>query len=206
MHDRPFPPVRAPCQPEPVSEHASDTRVADTRLRGAGGLLSARTYWPGRSDRRPALMVFFAPDEGIEAADGLCRTLCTGAGLVVLSASYGCGLPDATRVIGWAADHGTDLGADPARLVVAGDGTGGGIAAAIALQARDEDWPPLARQVLVHPVLPAGDDSLVGLPPATVVTRSADGIRYAARLRLAGVPVDRPPYDELASSLRQNIR
>ena len=86
----------------------------------------------------------------------------------------------------WAADHAHQLGADPDRLVVAG----GGLAAAVALHARDEGWPPLSRQVLIGPDLTGWPrwtaDSLSGVAPATVV--NAPG--YAARLRAAGVEVE----------------
>ncbi|MGN6496875.1 MAG: alpha/beta hydrolase fold domain-containing protein, partial [Tsuneonella sp.] len=45
------------------------------------------------------------------------------------------------------------LGADPANLVVTGESAGGGLAAAVALMARDRGGPALAGQVLVYPML-----------------------------------------------------
>lgn len=53
----------------------------------------------------------------------------------------------------WAADHADELGIDPARLLVAGSSAGGGLAAGVALLARDRGGPALAGQVLVYPML-----------------------------------------------------
>ena len=53
----------------------------------------------------------------------------------------------------WLADHATDLGVDPARIAVVGDSAGGGLAAGVALLARDRGGPELALQLLVYPML-----------------------------------------------------
>jgi acetyl esterase/lipase len=60
---------------------------------------------------------------------------------------------DAFAGLRWTAEHAAELGIDPRRLVVAGMSAGGGIAAALALRARDELGPVLAGQVLMCPML-----------------------------------------------------
>ena len=109
---------------------------------------------------------------------------------------------DASAVLGWAADHASELDADPDRLVVAGDGAGAALAAAVTLHARDQWWPAILRQVLIHPDIGAWsasvpyasslrDAPLEGAAPATVVGgRADDGACLAARLRDAGVDVE----------------
>jgi acetyl esterase len=186
-------------------------RTADVQLRGLAGPLWTRVAWPGPggSGPSPALLVCF-PAAGPVAgdADPLSRELCARGGVVVLALSspvtpetpVQAALQDATTVLEWAADHAAELDADPGRLLVAGDGPGGGIAAATALHARDQHWPALARQLLVFPDFPAGPASplraptLAGVAAATVVTAdddpaATDGRRYAARLREDGVQV-----------------
>lgn len=53
----------------------------------------------------------------------------------------------------WTAEHATDLGIDPDRIVVAGASAGGGLAAGTALLARDRQGPALLGQVLICPML-----------------------------------------------------
>jgi acetyl esterase len=120
--------------------------VADTRLRGLAGPQPARTYWPHAT--RPAPILVFFPADGIDRADSLCRAVCSGAGVTVLSVSYRKplwpdGRYDAILATDWAADHAGELGADPDRLLLAGEGDGAELAAAVASHARDRGWPPL---------------------------------------------------------------
>jgi acetyl esterase len=61
----------------------------------------------------------------------------------------------ATRFV---ADHGRDLGIDPARLALVGDSVGGNMAAAVTLMAKARGGPALAFQVLFYPVTDADFD------------------------------------------------
>ncbi|WP_206051593.1 alpha/beta hydrolase [Nocardioides ferulae] len=60
----------------------------------------------------------------------------------------------------WLADHAGELGIDPGRIVVTGGSAGGGLAAAVALMARDLGGPRLAGQVLMSPMLDDRNDTL----------------------------------------------
>jgi len=53
----------------------------------------------------------------------------------------------------WLADNTKVLGIDQARIAVMGDSAGGGLAAAIALMARDRGGPALSHQILIYPML-----------------------------------------------------
>lgn len=50
-------------------------------------------------------------------------------------------------------DHPGEFGIDPNRIAIGGAGSGGGVAAALALYSRDHGGPPLRMQVLVYPML-----------------------------------------------------
>ncbi|GAB1817135.1 alpha/beta hydrolase [Herbidospora sp. RD11066] len=60
---------------------------------------------------------------------------------------------DCYRALTWTAENAADLGVDPTKIVVAGISAGGGLAAGVALMARDRGAPALAAQVLICPML-----------------------------------------------------
>ncbi len=66
---------------------------------------------------------------------------------------YPAGFDDAAAVLEWAADNGTNLGIDTARLAVAGSSAGAALAALLAQRAADGSAPPVVFQLLHQPVL-----------------------------------------------------
>ncbi|MFD7918308.1 alpha/beta hydrolase fold domain-containing protein [Streptomyces sp. NPDC059740] len=59
----------------------------------------------------------------------------------------------------WTAEHAEELGVDPGRIVVVGGSAGGGLAAAVALLARDRKGPALLGQLLMCPMLDDRNDT-----------------------------------------------
>lgn len=53
----------------------------------------------------------------------------------------------------WLADNAVRLGVDPERIAIMGESAGGGLAAALALLARDRDGPSISAQFLIYPML-----------------------------------------------------
>ncbi len=62
-------------------------------------------------------------------------------------------LEDSYVALQWAVEHATELGVDPERVAVGGHAAGAGLAAAVALRARDEQGPPIRFQLLNQPEL-----------------------------------------------------
>jgi hypothetical protein len=159
-------------------------READLSLRAAADFVRPRVIWPpDPEDGGPIALFLWERPSVFEMAEALSIE----GGMVVL-ALQATALEVATIALEWAGDHAASLGADPGRLFVAG----GGVAATAALHARDEGWPPLARQLLFGPERsgwPPADAWLAGVAPATVV----DAPVYAGRLRAAGIEVDELP-------------
>lgn len=103
-------------------------------------------------------------------------------------------LEDCYTALSWTVAQAERLGIDPARLVVAGASAGAGLAAAVALLARDRGGPPLAHQVLIYPML---DDRQVTpssqLDGAPVWGRPANALGWRAYLGPAA-GADVPAY------------
>ena len=59
---------------------------------------------------------------------------------------------DVRAAVRWLAEHAGDLGADPARVGIAGDSAGGNLAAVTSRRLRDEGGPQLRFQALIYPV------------------------------------------------------
>ncbi|MBP1822685.1 alpha/beta hydrolase [Mycobacterium sp. OAE908] len=60
---------------------------------------------------------------------------------------------DCYAALRWLADNASSLGVDPARIALMGDSAGGGLAAGVALLARDRGGPVVAAQILIYPML-----------------------------------------------------
>jgi alpha/beta hydrolase fold len=179
---------------------------AELALRFGADRVHARLRWPqplAEPEPAPLILLLADPSDPNEA-DVLSGMLCSAATAVVLTITPSGATSDAdgpgpsleVAALRWAAEHAGDLSANPARLSIAGLRAGGGHAAWLAINARDDTWPHLCRQLLVHPTFatPGGMPSHVaGVAPAMIAGPGApntDGRRYAARLRSAGIGVE----------------
>ncbi|KAL4902109.1 Alpha/Beta hydrolase protein [Aspergillus multicolor] len=64
------------------------------------------------------------------------------------------GVEDVYAALKWVQEQGEAIGVDCARIGIQGESAGGNLAAAVALMARDRGLsPPLAKQILVYPML-----------------------------------------------------
>nr|WTB33260.1 alpha/beta hydrolase [Streptomyces sp. NBC_00830] len=87
--------------------------------------------------------------------------IAAASGAVVISVGYRlapehrfpAALDDAYAVLTWTAEQAAELGIDPARIAVGGHSGGAGLAAAVALRARDEQGPAIRFQLLNQPSL-----------------------------------------------------
>jgi acetyl esterase/lipase len=101
----------------------------------------------------------------IESESAGAVRLAREVGAVVVSVEYRlapedpfpAGLEDCYAALTWLHDDATGLGVDPARVAICGSSAGGGLAAALALLARDRNGPPICFQYLGIPEL---DDRL----------------------------------------------
>ena len=136
----------------------------DRRIETSAGAADVRIYRPGLEAGVPVTVFFHGGGfmlGDLDTHDSLARALTNASGSVVVSVDYPLApehkfpaAPDlayaATR---WVAEHASEFGADAGRLAVAGDSSGGNLAAVVALMARDQGGPRLAFQLLIYPDL-----------------------------------------------------
>lgn len=113
---------------------------------------------------------------------------------------------DCYAALVWLSTHAKELGLDPARIGVAGLSAGGGLAAGVALLARDRGLnPPLAKQMLFCPML---DDRNVETDSASLplMTWSWDD-NWTGWSALLGTSLEDDSVSEYAAPARaRNLR
>jgi acetyl esterase len=136
--------------------------VTELSIPGPAGDIGARHYQPDNIEVGPLLMYIHGGGwvvGDLDSHDNVCRTLCRGAGIHVLSIDYRlapehpapAGLDDAYAAFRWALEHGAELGTRPGAVAVGGDSAGGNLATVVARLGRDDGTPP-AFQLLLYPI------------------------------------------------------
>jgi acetyl esterase len=144
--------------PAQVSHHAV------TGIDGAPDIAVMIHSPPASPAPRPAL--FYIHGGGMVLGDAQMREGIDGAralawNCVIVSVDYRLApetpfpgpVDDCYAALCWTFDHAAELGIDPARIALMGDSAGGGLAASLALLARDRGGPQACAQVLVYPML-----------------------------------------------------
>jgi acetyl esterase len=137
--------------------------VEDRQISGPTGMIPLRIYTPEGSGPFPVLVYFHGGGwirGGLESHDRICRALTAGADCIIVAVDYHLSpeqkypvaLHDCYTASVWAAEHAMELNGDSARLAVGGDSSGGNLAAAVTLMARDQKGPRFQFQVLIYPV------------------------------------------------------
>jgi acetyl esterase len=138
-------------------------KVEDTTIPGPDGPIPARIYTPEGEGPFPVIVWFHGGGwviGSLDGADPFVRRLVEATGCVAVSVDYRlapehrypAAIDDCFAATQWVAGNAAELGADPTRLVVAGDSAGGNLAAVVAIRARDAGGPAITLQYLMCPV------------------------------------------------------
>lgn len=143
-----------------------------------GALIDAHVLRPAAATNEPSPWLMYYHGGGwvhntIDIYDASLAQLVLDTGMTVVSVNYRKApehafptpLDDCWDALQWCITHANDLRVDPLRTTVAGDSSGGNLAAAVALLARDV--VPLLAQVLIYPCL---DPSLTTASSYTYAT------------------------------------
>lgn len=103
---------------------------------------------------------------------------------------------DCYAALCWLHDNAARLGVDPARIAIRGESAGGGLAAGLALLARDRGGPAIAHQNLIYPMI--DDRTCITRTPehlgAFVWTPQANAFGWRALLGMAPGSGNVSPY------------
>jgi len=144
-------------RPESVQVKSFRTNTAD------GTEIPMRWYQKAGTADGPAIVFFHGGARiagSMDLYDPLVRMMVDWAGVPFLSVDYrlapeatgATAMHDGMLAVQWLVTNRQDLGVDPARIAVMGDSAGGGVAAGVAVLARNAGIT-LARQILIYPML-----------------------------------------------------
>jgi acetyl esterase len=132
--------------------------VTEIAVPGTQGSIEARVYAPAKA---PTTTIVYFHGGGwvvgsLDQFDPLCRELAAASGVRVVSIAYRlapehpfpAAVDDAFTATQWIASNIAEGGG----VIVAGDSSGGNLAAVTAIRARDRGGPKIVMQVLVYPV------------------------------------------------------
>src|SRR5260370_24052423 len=139
--------------------------VCHTEDRPAGNV-TVRIYTPTPTGGLPILVFFHGGGfvaGNLDTHDNPLRSVTNRCECIVVSVDYRlapenkypAAPEDAYSATKWVAEHAGDIGGDPRRIAVGGDGAGGNLAAVVTLMARERGTPSLVFQILIYPMLDA---------------------------------------------------
>jgi acetyl esterase/lipase len=194
----------------PDASAHTDVRIEQVSAQGVRCLL----FTPQRASGGALLHVhgggFVMGSPEIDVARNI--ELARATGCLILSVDYRLapehphpdGLEDCHTALVWLAAQANTSGFAPSRIGVIGESAGGGLAASLALLARDRNSVQLASQVLIYPMLIPPQQSIDAARPDRrtgryIWTRASNNYGWSAYL--SGTPVDAATIAGLAPHL-----
>jgi acetyl esterase/lipase len=142
-----------------------DVTVTEHRTTSADGAdIVLRSYRKEGSSSRAAALYLHGGGMilgSIDLFDATLARYASASGVLMLAVEYRlapehpypAAVEDSYAGLEWLAGNARELGVDPDRIAVMGDSAGGGLAAGVAIMARDRNGPAIARQILLFPML-----------------------------------------------------
>jgi acetyl esterase len=147
----------------PVDPLLMVARVEDRKIKGPGGDIPMRLYYP--EDNPPYSVLVYFHGGGwvigdLDSHHAICHAISKTGGCLVAAVDYRLApehpypapVEDAYAATCWVAENAEAIQADAGRIAVGGDSAGGTQAAVVAIMARDRSGPQIALQVLIYPI------------------------------------------------------
>jgi acetyl esterase len=140
-------------------------RIEDIRIPGPAGEIPARVYAPEAGAAPRATVAYFHGggwvQGDLETHHGLCARLARHADALVVAIDYRlapehkfpAAVEDCLAAYQWLRTRGRDIGADVARVAVAGDSAGGNLSAVVSQMAASAGVPVPTCQALIYPAV-----------------------------------------------------
>ncbi|MHA6529532.1 alpha/beta hydrolase [Paenibacillus sp. BAC0078] len=152
---------------QPPAEKSEFVRITERTLPVAdSNQISVRIYEPAQRDGTALPALLWTHGGGYvlgypSGDDALCESFVEAAGCIIVSPDYRlapeypfpAAIEDSYAALCWLAEPGNGLNVDLSRLAVGGASAGGGLAAALALMARDKGGPSLCFQMPLYPMI-----------------------------------------------------
>lgn len=152
---------------QPPAAKSGFVRITERDLQVAGSSpIPLRIYEPVQRDLAALPALLWTHGGGYvlghpSGDDALCESFVRAAGCIIVSPDYRlapehpfpAAIEDCYAALSWLAEPDNELNVDLTRLAVGGASAGGGLAAALALMARDKGGPSLCFQMPLYPML-----------------------------------------------------
>ncbi|MGY4690024.1 alpha/beta hydrolase [Salibacterium sp. K-3] len=152
--------------PDGTGEDGVTMEREDTTIKaGEKAEIPVRIYSYSNTEDAPVIVYYhggaFLEGYGsLESHNNIIRSLAAKTGAVVISPGYRVApeyafptaVEDSYKALQWARSNAEKYGGNPDRIAVAGDSSGGNLAAVTAMKARDEKGPDLFAQLLYYPL------------------------------------------------------
>jgi acetyl esterase len=185
--------------------------VSDSRATAGMHSVPVRIYRPETKVALPLLL--YAHGGGwvtgsLDSHDRLCRMLANRLPAIVVAVDYRCApehaypaaLDDVETAWHWARANTAQLGADGVRFIVAGDSSGGNLAAALTLRLRAGRSPLPDLQLLLYPALDAGCSRATYRAFASGYNLTGPQMAWYWETYRASAPIDAIELSPLAAS------
>lgn len=188
---------------------ADNIKVTETKKKipgYKGDMINIRIYSPtGAENELPCIVYFHGgawvgdllphqANYGIYLAEQVKCKVVTVEYRLALRYPFPTGVEDSYAALQWVYENARELGADPSRIAVFGDSSGGNFAAAVCLMARDRGANIPCFQMLLYPAVDATCSTESSKRSLDTPEINSYGINYAWRLHLANGDFGMPQY------------